>query len=83
MPTARPRLVLTETDAIAHALDVAAQRWPGKTCAQLLALLVEEGVRHVQDDEVHRQGLIKATSGALTGVYGTDYLAELREDWSA
>lgn len=82
MPTTRPRLAVTETDAIAHALDIAGQRWPGKTRAQLLALLVEEGVRHLQDDEVRRQGLITDTSGALTDIYGTDYLAELREDWS-
>ena len=83
MPTTRPRLAITETEAIAHALDIATQRWPGKTRAQLLALLVEEGVRHVQDDEVHRRSLITATSGALTGVYGAGYLAELRADWSA
>jgi hypothetical protein len=83
MPTTRPRLAVTETETIARALDIAAQRWPGKTRAQLLTLLVEEGVRHVEDDEVHRQSLITSTSGALTGMYGTDYLAQLREDWSA
>jgi hypothetical protein len=83
VPTTRPRLAVTETDAIAHALDLAAQRWPGRSRAQLLALLVEEGVRHLQDDEVRRQWRINATSGALTGVYGSDYLEELREDWPA
>lgn len=83
MPTTRPRLAVTETDAITSALDIAARRWPGKTRAQLVALLVEEGVRHLKEDEVHRQGLITATSGALTDIYGTDYLGQLREDWSA
>lgn len=81
MPTTRPRLAVTETDAIAHALDVAARRWPAQTRAQLLARLVEEGARHLQDDEARRHDTIAATSGALTGVYGAGYLAELAEDW--
>lgn len=83
MPTTRPRLAVTETDAIARALDLAAQRWPTKTRAQLLARLVEEGARHLEDDEARRRSVIQATSGALTGVYSAGYLAELRQDWPA
>lgn len=83
VPTTRPRIAVTETDAIVRALDVAARRWPGKTRAQLLALLVEAGVDHVQDDEARRQARITDTSGALTGVYGPGYLDELRQDWPA
>jgi len=74
---------VTETDAIAHALDVAARRWPARTRTQLLGLLVEQGVRHLQDEEARRQSLIASTSGALTDVYAPDYLPQLREDWPA
>ena len=83
MPTTRPRLAITETASIAHALDLAAERWPGKTRAQLVALLVEQGVQHIHDEEGQRQSAIEATSGALTGAYGDAYLADLREDWPA
>lgn len=83
MPTTRPRLAITETDAIARALDVAELRWPGRSRAQLLVLLVEEGRRHVEHDEEHRLAALAATSGALTVAYGPGYLEDLREDWPA
>jgi hypothetical protein len=83
MPTTRPRLAVTETDVIARALDIAATRWPAKTRSQLLARLVEEGARHLQDDETRRRARITDTSGALTGLYGSDYLPGLAEDWEA
>lgn len=83
MPTTRPRLAITETPTIAHALDLAAERWPGKTRAQLLALLVEQGVQRIHDEELHRQRAIEMTSGVLTGAYERGYLADLREDWPA
>ncbi|HEY5856214.1 MAG TPA: hypothetical protein VIW24_19785 [Aldersonia sp.] len=87
MPTRRPRHFVTETDDLAVALDAAALRWPGLSRAQLLVQLALEGHRAAQvaHDERHRRRLaaVRVHSGALTGVYPSDYLDRLREEWPA
>jgi hypothetical protein len=89
MPTTRPRHVITETENIARALDDAANRWPEDrdNRRQLLLRLIDEGHRAATEqgrqDVARRQAAVAATSGILTGVYGKDYLAELRKDWPA
>jgi hypothetical protein len=88
MPTTRPRHVITETEQIIRALDDAARHWPADrgNRAKLLTRLVEEGHRAVLRQRDHdvaaRRIAIDRTSAALTGAYGDEYLAELREDWS-
>jgi hypothetical protein len=87
MPTTRPRHTITETDALADALDAAARRWPEErgVRSRLLLRLIEEGRRVVVEDEeariANRLAAIEATAGALTGSYELGYLAKLREDW--
>lgn len=86
MPTTRPRIVVTETDALTRALDDASTRWPEVTTrAGLLTKLAEEGHRAVQGRQGEARGArlkaIEATSGALTGLYGPGYLDELRAEW--
>jgi hypothetical protein len=74
---------------IARALDVAAKAWPdvaGKPGALLrrLILLGRDTLTHdraAADDA--REQAIDATAGALAGVFGPEYLHELREDWPA
>ncbi|HZI90531.1 MAG TPA: hypothetical protein VFD31_02750 [Thermoleophilaceae bacterium] len=89
MPTDRPRHSVTESDDLEQALDDAAERWPEDrgARARLLVRLAREGHRAIQaerDAEVEaRRTAIRATSGALTGVYPQDYLADLRGDWPA
>ncbi|MBA3619532.1 MAG: hypothetical protein M3467_09320 [Actinomycetota bacterium] len=89
MPTIRPRYVITETERVAQALDAAAKRWPAASAnrTELLRRLVDEGHRSVIElQERHlaaRRDAVARTSGAFTGVYGPNYLAELREDWPA
>jgi len=87
MPTTRPRHLVTETNELADALDAAVQRWPGLSRPQLLVRLAMEGHRAAQQArcERHRRRLavLKEHSGLLTGAYGQDYLARLREDWPA
>ena len=74
---------------MAKALDDAAQRWPqdSHSRARLLVHLVEEGhralVRDATERAAARRAAVERTSGALTGLYDADYLAELRNDWPA
>jgi hypothetical protein len=87
MPTSRPRHFVTETDDLALALDKAAQRWPGLSRPQLLVRLALEGHHAAEQAREGRRSrrleAIRAFSGCLTGVYGPDYLKDLREDWPA
>lgn len=79
--------MITETEQIMRALDDAARHWPADrgNRAKLLTRLVEEGhravVRQRDHDAAARRAAIDRTSAALTGAYGDDYLAEIREDW--
>jgi len=78
---------VTETDDLAHALDEAARRWPGLSRGQLLVRLALEGHRaaaQTRDERRrHRLDAVRAHSGCVTGVYGPEYLKNLREDWPA
>ncbi len=88
MPTTRPRYVITETDEVARALDAAAERWPEDrdSRSKLVVHLLEEGCRAI--GEAHGQAVadrreaLRRTSGVLTGLYGSDYLHRIREDWA-
>ncbi len=88
MPTTRPRHAVTETDPVARALDDAAERWPEDrdNRSRLLVHLIEEGHQAIRSAAVQqgldRRAAIERTHGALDGVFGKDYLKELREDWS-
>lgn len=87
MPTTRARYQVTETDAVARALDRAAKRWPGEPRSKLLVRLVDVGGAALEQDqrsqgEAHRAA-VTASSGAYPDAFGPDYLVELREDWPA
>lgn len=85
VPTTRPRHFVTETDDLAEALDAAASRWPALSRPQLLVRLALEGHQAAEQarDERRRRRIaaVREHSGALTGAYGPDYLARLREEW--
>ena len=88
MPTARPRLTITETDELACALDEAAARWPEvPSRRELLLRLVEHGRAALADESgeraASRREAVRRTSGALTGAYEDGYLTRLRDDWPA
>jgi len=88
MPTERPRLTITETDDVAEAIDLAAERWPETPSRrELLLRLVAQGrgvIERERDEQAERRReAIRRTSGALSGVYDADYLERLRDDWPA
>ena len=88
MPTERPRPTITETDDVAEAIDLAAERWPETPSRrELLLRLVAQGrnvIERERDDQAERRReAIRRTSGALTDVYELDYLERLRDDWPA
>ena len=81
MPTVRPRHTLTETDAIANALDAAAIAWPelrGDRAA-LLRKLVEAGGATVRGGGA--RAVIRDAAGAASGTYPRDARAGLLAEW--
>lgn len=85
MPTTKTRYQVTETPSVAHALDVAERRWPGKSRSALLAALAEEGAKVIeQDDDARREArrtLVEANAGGFEDVFDVGYLEDLRQDW--
>ncbi|WP_028924631.1 hypothetical protein [Pseudonocardia acaciae] len=85
MPTSRPRYQVTETPAVAHALDVAARRWPDESRSSLLLCLVHAGMEALEREQSQatrrREEAIEATSGKYADVFGDDHLATLRQGW--
>jgi hypothetical protein len=85
MPTTRPRHAITETDAVAHALDIARRRWPGERPSALLTHLVVTGASAVQDELSDSESERREAVGKLTSLaayYPDGYLEEIREGWS-
>ncbi|MGC5165496.1 hypothetical protein [Luteimicrobium sp. DT211] len=85
MPTTRPRHPVTETDAVAHALDIARRRWPGERPTALLTHLIMAGASAVESDlsdgeRQRRRAVEELTS--LAAYYPDGYLQEIREGWS-
>jgi hypothetical protein len=87
MPTTRPRHTLTETEDLAAALELAAQRWPEDASrpSRLLLRLVKAGERAIapqqQRARERRRRAIERHHGQFTGVYPPDYLEKLRSEW--
>lgn len=86
MPTTRPRHQVTETPAVAHAIDLAARRWPGEPRSKLLLRLVDVGGAALEQGmnvaARQRQEAIRASSGKYAEAFSADYLADLRRDWT-
>jgi hypothetical protein len=80
--------VITETDALAAALDEAARRWPedAGSRSRLLLRLIEIGRAQLVGERANeieaRRRAIRETSGALAGAFPAGYLADLRRDWA-
>ena len=87
MPTTRLRHQVTETPEVAHALDLAAKRWPGLSRSKLLLRLVHAGGSALERDHdieaSAHHAAVTGSSGRYDDAFGSDYLTELRADWPA
>ncbi|HEX3932538.1 MAG TPA: hypothetical protein VHW64_17720 [Nocardioides sp.] len=85
MPTTKPRHQVTETPAVAHALDLAAQRWPGHSRGALVTLLLVEGAKTIEDDHEQvretRRELVDRLAGGFDDAFPNGFLEQLRQDW--
>ncbi|OBY30958.1 hypothetical protein [Mycolicibacter kumamotonensis] len=87
MPTAHRRHAITETDDIGRALEVARRTWPdlanrpGALLRQLILVGRNTLAHDAETVATSRGRAVEETAGALAGVYGRDYLRDLREDW--
>mgnify|MGYP003526179020 CR=1 FL=1 len=76
--------MITETDDIAAAIDVAQSRLPGASRADALRHLVLAGAEHVLDTASARRALVRRHAGAFgDDVFPAHPLDELRDDWPA
>lgn len=80
--------MITETDEIARALDIAEAAWPGESRSRLAARLLVAGARTIApsaDDSAYEAVLAErlAGYGTLSDVYPSDYLHDLRAEWDA
>lgn len=86
MPTARPRYQITETPAVAHALDVAARVWPAEPRSKLLLRLIDTGSDtlegEISETASARRAAVESSSGKYADAFDADFLARLREDWA-
>jgi hypothetical protein len=83
MPTKRHRLLVTETDELAAALDEAARRWPDLSRPRLLVRLAEEGQRVINDEGASQRRVagVRHSAGSLAGVWPPDAREGLRDEW--
>jgi hypothetical protein len=81
--------MVTETDEVAAALDIAAERWPEEAGSRtrLLLRLVQVGRQHVVEEQRSAVGArlvaLLQLHGSLSACYPQGYLDQLREDWPA
>ena len=89
MPTLRNRHMITESDALAKAIDNAARLWPelADERAELLRRLLDRGIESVEAEHNEllktRRKVVMEVAGSLSGVWPENYLEELRAEWPA
>lgn len=81
--------MITESDALARALDNAALLWPEceDNRAELLRQIIERGIASIQEESEEklnaRRKAVLAAAGSLSGLWPEGYLDEMRAEWPA
>lgn len=81
--------MITESDQLAKALDLAAIVYPDLVDdrAELLRCLIERGIESLEaeyDEKIEaRKKAIREVAGSLSGLWPENYLEELRSEWPA
>ena len=81
--------MITESNALAKAIDEAANLWPdiADERAEILRRLIERGIESIETEvneklEARRKAVLEV-AGSLSGIWPENYLAELRSEWPA
>ena len=89
MPTTRPRHMITETDRLAEALEVAAVLWPEARDNRglLLRRILDAGMGVVEREDSDRldfrRNAVKKVAGSVNGVWPAHWREDLRDEWPA
>ena len=81
--------MITESDALARALDEAALLWPefANERAELLRRLIDRGIQAVESEfdekTTKRQKAVLEVVGSMSGLWPEGYLDQLRSEWPA
>lgn len=81
MPTTRQRYQVTETDALAHALELAELEWPNEPRSRLIERLATTGAEQLEARRRAHAAAVDRAAGMFTGMFPPNALAELRKDW--
>ncbi|NLG21750.1 MAG: hypothetical protein GX555_10040 [Actinomycetales bacterium] len=87
MPTTRPRVLVTETDDLLAALDLAARTWPEeRSRARLLTRLALLGRASLEGQSpesrlTRRTTALRQHAGQFAGMFPPGYREALRDEW--
>lgn len=75
--------MITESDDIAQALDLAAKRWPQhrRQRARLLADIAKDWAARHEDEVERRRQVIEEARTSLRGLWPPGWREELRNEW--
>lgn len=77
--------MITETDEVAKAINLAAKQWPAdrRSRSKLLLHLIDEGYHTIRTNQERRKAAWNETLESTSGTfdYGPNYLEELRKEW--
>ncbi len=79
--------MITETDDIARAIDLAAETWPqlANDRTALLKRLILKGVEAIQleraEQQMKRLDAISEASGLYVGIWPANWRDEMRNEW--